>query len=141
MCQHGDPSPGSHLHLGIQLYFMTSGSTSGFVSGISRRTLLKWVAPTSGSAVLGSCAALERIPAGGRRPTLNLFAVSDRFGTALQQIASQFEATTGIRILVTINSYSELYQRAISDFVGGRAQGICTPWTLSGLGNGQKTTT
>jgi multiple sugar transport system substrate-binding protein len=97
-------------------------SSSCFVSGISRRTLLKWAALTGGSAVLGSCAALERIPSGSSTHTLNLFTVSDRFGSALQQIVPQFEAATGIRIGVTINGYPELYQRAISDFVGGTAQ-------------------
>ncbi|MFQ3613198.1 MAG: substrate-binding domain-containing protein [Cyanobacteriota bacterium] len=99
-----------------------SHSSPRLISTLSRRTLLKWAALTGGSAVLGSCAALDRIPSDGRTPTLNLFTVSDRFGTALRQIVPQFEAATGISIAVTINGYPELYQRAISDFVGGTAQ-------------------
>ncbi|MEN9260046.1 MAG: extracellular solute-binding protein [Thermostichus sp. HHBFW_bins_43] len=89
---------------------------------LPRRTLLKWAALSGGSALLGSCAALERTPSVSSTPTLNLFTVSDRFGTALQQIVPQFEAASGIRIVVTINGYPELYRRAISDFVGGTAQ-------------------
>ncbi|MCF2971805.1 substrate-binding domain-containing protein [Synechococcus sp. Nb3U1] len=100
----------------------SSRSSSRLIAVLSRRTLLKWAALTGGSALLGSCAALERTPPSSSTPTLNLFTVSDRFGTALQQIVPQFEAASGIRIVITINGYPELYQRAISDFIGGTAQ-------------------
>lgn len=52
------------------------------------------------------------------RPTLNLVSMSDRFSGALTRLAPEFERATGVRVNVTIQSYGELYTRAIADFVG-----------------------
>ncbi|MBM3471293.1 MAG: sugar ABC transporter substrate-binding protein [Armatimonadetes bacterium] len=52
------------------------------------------------------------------RPTLNLVSMSDRFSGALTRMAPEFERETGIKVNVTIQSYAELYSRAIADFVG-----------------------
>lgn len=52
------------------------------------------------------------------RPTLNLVSMSDRFSGALTRMAPEFERETGIKVNVTIQSYGELYSRAIADFVG-----------------------
>lgn len=53
---------------------------------------------------------------------LNLIVVSDQFSAAVEQLAPQFEAETGINLRVTVLGYGELYQRAIADFVGQTAQ-------------------
>lgn len=52
------------------------------------------------------------------RSTLNLVSMSDRFSGALTRLAPEFERETGIKVNVTIQSYGELYSRAIADFVG-----------------------
>lgn len=52
------------------------------------------------------------------RAALNLVSMSDRFSGALTRMAPEFERETGIRVNVTVQSYGELYTRAIADFVG-----------------------
>lgn len=55
------------------------------------------------------------------RATLNLVTMSDRFSGSLVRMAPEFERQTGIKVNVTVQSYGELYTRAIADFIGRTA--------------------
>ncbi len=67
-------------------------------------------------AVLGTAAAQGQSQYAGA--TLNVSVESDQYSAAMQALAPDFTKETGIKLNVSILGYSEIYQRAIADFVG-----------------------
>jgi len=53
--------------------------------------------------------------------TLNLASQSDQFASVLQQLAPEFEAATGAKVVVDVLGYPELFSKVTADFVGHTA--------------------